>query len=133
MTFLNGLTIGPDPSTANMTSALAAISTLKAIESSSGTPLLINALPGQLGGLSNGTLVGPSAYRLDMNLVKRFKINERFSAQFGIVGQNVLNHEVFAAPSAANLSINSASFGRITSSATGFGPRIFAIQMRMNF
>jgi hypothetical protein len=77
-----------------------------------------------------GTFNGPGAYRLDMNLIKRIRINERFNLQLGIVGQNILNHEVFANPTA---SINSASFGRITASAAGFGPRILAAQFRVNF
>jgi hypothetical protein len=130
VTYLNGLTIVTDPQVAGLSSTLQPTSTLKAIASSSGTPLLVNALPGALGALGFGTLTGPGAYRLDMNLVKRFKISERFNAQVGIVGQNVLNHEVFSAPS---LNINSTSFGRITSSAGGFGPRIFALQARLNF
>ncbi len=130
VTYLNGLTIITDPQVASFAPSLQATSNLKAIASSSGTPLLTNATPGTLGSLALGTFNGPGAYRLDVNLIKRVRINEKFNAQFGIVGQNILNHEVFGAPT---LNINSASFGRITSSAAGFGPRILAAQFRVNF
>ena len=46
-----------------------------------------------------------------MNLVKRVKINERFTFQIGATAQNLTNSPQFAAP---NTSIGSASFGRPT-------------------
>lgn len=43
---------------------------------------------------------------------------------------NVLNHPNFGVPATANLSINAASFGRIT---TATGNRRFTIGARVNF
>jgi len=80
-----GITQITDPSVANITTLgnLRALSGLKAIANANGTPILVNALPGQLGGLALGTGTAPSTWRLDMNLLKRIKINERFTAQVG--------------------------------------------------
>ena len=132
VTYFNGLTQIVDPSVANITTLgnLRALSTLKATADSSGNPILVNAQPGQLGALGFGTANGPGAWRLDVNLIKRIKINERFTFQIGATGENVMNHEVFGAPT---VSISSASFGKITSTATGFTPRILVIQARLNF
>jgi len=63
-------------------------------------------------------------------VIKRFKINERFSMQVGGTAENILNHENFATPS---LNINSATFGRISATAVGFTPRIIVLQARLNF
>jgi len=128
--YYSGITQITDPSVANITTLgnLRALSGLKAIASSDGTPLLVNALPGQLGGLAIGTGTAPSTWRLDMNLLKRVKINERFTAQIGATAENVSNTPQFSAPSTA---IGSASFGRITSTASTY--RIIVLQARLNF
>jgi len=57
-----GITQITDPSVANITTLgnLRALSGLKAIANQSGTPILVNALPGQLGGLALGTGTAPS-------------------------------------------------------------------------
>jgi hypothetical protein len=125
-----GITQITDPSVANITTLgnLRALSTLKAIASSDGTPILVNALPGQLGGLGIGTTSAPPVWRLDMNLLKRVKINERFTFQIGATAQNVTNSPQFSAP---NTSISSANFGRITSTASTY--RILVLQSRLNF
>src|SRR5207248_10134929 len=83
--YFPGITQIVDPSVANITTLgnLRALSTLKAIARSDGTPILVNALPGQLGSLAIGTADGPPLWRLDVNLLKRIKINERFTLQIG--------------------------------------------------
>jgi hypothetical protein len=125
-----GITQIVDPSVANITTLgnLRALSGLKAIASSNGTPILINALPGQLGGLAIGTASAPPTWRLDMNLLKRVRINERLTFQIGATAQNVTNTPHFGAP---NTAISSASFGRITS--TVVGARVLVLQSRLNF
>jgi hypothetical protein len=125
-----GITQIADPSVANITTLgnLRALSTLKAIASSNGTPILVNALPGQLGVLGIGTASAPPTWRLDTNLLKRIKINERFTFQVGATAQNVTNSPQFSGP---NTSISSASFGRITSTASTY--RILVLQSRLNF
>ncbi len=119
-----------DPSVANITTLgnLRALSGLKAIASPDGTPLLVNALPGQLGGLAIGTGTAPSTWRLDMNLLKRIKINDRFTFKVGATAQNLSNTPQLAAP---NTSISSANFGRITGTASTY--RIVVLQARLNF
>jgi carboxypeptidase family protein/TonB-dependent receptor-like protein len=128
--YYSGVTQITDPSVANITTLgnLRALSTLKAIARSDGTPILVNALPGQLGTLGIGTADAPPVWRLDANLLKRIKINERFTLQVGATGQNITNSPQFSAP---NTSIGSASFGRITSTASTY--RILVLQGRLNF
>jgi hypothetical protein len=128
--YYSGITQITDPSVANITTLgnLRALSGLKAIAAADGTSLLVNALPGQLGGLAIGTGTAPSLWRLDMNLLKRVKINDRFAAQVGATAQNISNTPQFSAP---NTSIGSANFGRITGTASTY--RIIVLQARVNF
>ena len=84
----------------------------------SGAPLLVNPAPGQLGTSAYGLFRGPGAKSLNLNVIKRIRINERITAQIGATAQNATNTPIFGNPTAANLSINSTTFGRITS-ATG--------------
>jgi hypothetical protein len=125
-----GITQITDPYVANITTLgnLRALSTLKAIAGPNGSPILVNALPGQLGALGIGTATAPPTWRLDMNLLKRIKINERFTFQIGATAQNVTNSPQFAAPTTA---IGSTSFGRITATASTY--RILVLQARLNF
>jgi hypothetical protein len=75
-----------------------------------------------------GTLDAPKTWRLDANLVKRIKINERFAFQIGATGQNITNTPQFGAP---NTSISSTGFGRITGTASTY--RVIVLQGRLNF
>jgi len=128
--YFPGISQITDPSVSNITTLgnLRALSGLKAIADSSGRPLLVNALPGQLGGLGIGTLTAPFTWRLDMDLLKRIRVNERFTFQIGATAQNITNSPQFGAPNAA---ISSASFGRITSTASTY--RVLVLQTRVNF
>ncbi|HEY1341101.1 MAG TPA: hypothetical protein VGF59_26500, partial [Bryobacteraceae bacterium] len=139
VTYFSGLTQVVDPYVGNITTNgnLRALSTLKAIADANGKPLLVNAAPGQLGNLSAGTITGPGTFRLDMNLLKTVRINERFSMQVGANAENLSNTPQFGSP---NTSINSATFGRITGSqsvpaaagSTG-SYRIIVLNARLNF
>lgn len=128
--YFPGITQIVDPSVGNITTLgnLRALSTLKAIASSDGTPILVNALPGQLGSLAIGTVDAPPTWRLDMNLLKRIKINERFTLQLGATGQNITNSPQFGSP---NTAIGNANFGRITGTASTY--RVIVLQGRLNF
>jgi Carboxypeptidase regulatory-like domain/TonB dependent receptor-like, beta-barrel len=125
-----GITQIVDPYVANITTSgnLRALSTLKAIATSDGTPILVNAQPGQLGSLGIGTADAPSTWRLDANLVKAIRITERFKLQIGATGQNITNSPQFGSP---NTSIGSANFGRITGTAATY--RLIVLQGRLNF
>jgi hypothetical protein len=73
---------------------------------------------------------GPGNLGLDMNLTKRVKLTETKEFELRIDASNILNHPNFGAPAAGNLSINSVSFGRIT---TATGARSFVMNTRLNF
>lgn len=129
--YFNGLTQTIDPSVANINNAaLQNLSTLRAIVGPNGKLLLVNPLPGVLGSLGPGTLRGPGAKQLNVNLLKRFRINERFTFQLEATAENITNTPIFANP---DMNINDTAFGRITSTA-GFNPsRLIVIQGRLYF
>jgi len=132
--YFSGFTQITDPAVAGINlAALRAVSGLKAIADAGGNALLVNPAPGQLGTSSYGLLRGPGAKALNLNLIKRIKINERITMQIGATAQNATNTPVFADP---NTNINSTAFGRITSAtgtATTPGARVLVLQGRVNF
>jgi hypothetical protein len=133
--YFSGLKQIVDPAVANLTTLgnIRALSTLRAIASADGTPLLVNPAPGQLGNLGLATFRAPGFIQLDVNLIKRIRINERFELQLGATARNITNTENFGAPTTSNTSINNVNFGRITATATGAVPRIIVLQGRINF
>ncbi len=128
--YFPGLTQITDPSVAALPTALQPLSTLKAIAGSNGSPLLVNPLPGQMGSLGLEPIHGPGSKALNMNVIKRIRINERFSAQFGATAENVTNTPTFANPTT---NISSTSFGRITTEAGLYPVRLIVLQARFNF
>lgn len=137
--YFNGLTQVLDPSIARMPAALQPLSTLRAIAGANGSPLLVNPLPGVMGSLGNGVMFGPGGKQLNASVIKRIRINERFTFQIGATAENVTNTPIFANP---QTNINSTAFGRITSTAglSGAGgsggataSRLMVIQARLNF
>jgi hypothetical protein len=104
--------------------------TNKAITDSQGRILLMNPQPGELGSMGLRWIEGPGNIGLDMNLTKKMRITETKEFELRLDAVNVLNRPNFGAPPAANLSINSTSFGRITSAT---GARSFVINSRLNF
>jgi len=127
--FGSGLTVGPDPSLTNLTPALRSLSGLFAV-SSNGTPLLVNPAPGVLSPLGLGTLRAPGSKGVNVDLIKRIRINERFVFQIGATAENLTNTPIFAAP---NVTINSTSFGRITATTGTYPSRLIVLQGRLNF
>jgi hypothetical protein len=130
--YFDGLGQIPDPAINGVTTlqSLQGQFSNKAITDSSGRILLQNPQPGQLGTMGLKWIQGPGNLSLDMNLTKRVKLTETKEFELRIDASNVLNHPNFGAPVAANLSINSTSFGRIT---TATGARSFVINSRLNF
>jgi hypothetical protein len=137
VTYFPGLTQIPDPSRATLTSVggLNTRSTLLAIAGANGQPVFVNPAAGQLGSLGLNTFTSPPGNVLDLNLQKSFRISERFAFQLRATATNSLNHVQFAAPlstaATQNLSINSTTFGRITSTANP--ARVLVLQARLNF
>jgi hypothetical protein len=129
--YFGSLTQILDPSTANIANtSVRALSTLRAIANSSGQPIFVNPLPGVMGELANGTYRGPGSKTLNLNIIKRIRINERFSAQIGATAENLTNTPIFGNPAT---NINSTTFGRITTVA-GLNPsRLIVLQARFNF
>jgi hypothetical protein len=99
----------------------------RAITDSQGRLLLVNPEPGTLGSLGQRWVEGPGRIGLDMNLIKRVRIDETREFEMRVDAINVLNRPNFGSP---NLNINSTSFGRITSAT---GSRTFTINARLNF
>jgi hypothetical protein len=142
--YFSGITQINDPSVASLpTATLQAVSGLKAIANASGSPLLINPLPGQLGTLGESPIHGPGFKNLNANLIKRIRINERFNLQIGASVNNLTNTPIFGNPVT---NIDSTSFGRITAvgaaasssvgsiaPVAGSGARIIVLQARVNF
>jgi hypothetical protein len=141
--YFGGFTQITDPSVAALPASLQPLSTLKAIANSSGTPILVNPAPGQMGQLGDTIFHGPGFKNVNVNVIKRFKINERFNMQIGATAQNFTNTPVFGNPVTT---IGSTSFGRITAvgafasssigavnPVAGSGARIIVLQARVNF
>ncbi len=142
--YFSGVTQITDPSVSKLpTATLQAVSGLKAIANASGSPLLVNPLPGQLGELGQSPIHGPGFKNVNANLIKRIRINERFNLQIGASVNNLTNTPIFGNPTT---NIDSTSFGRITAVGSaasssvgsiapvaGSGARIIVLQARVNF
>ena len=126
--YFTGLKQITDPSVIGLTG-----SPLKAIAGPNGKLLLVNPLPGQLGSLAYGSIRGPGAKILNVNLKKTIRITERFNFQIGATALDATNTPVFNDP---DMNINSPTFGRITGTSTSLqapGNRILVLQGRLNF
>ncbi len=132
VTYFDGLQQVTDPAVATITTlqGLQARSTLKAITDASGNVILINPPPGTLGTLAARYMEGPGEYRLDLNMVKRFRISESKNFELRADFINAFNTPQWSNPTAANLDINSTNFGNITGAG---GNRIIVIGARINF
>ena len=128
----DGLKQVTDPSVARVTTSqgLQALSTLLAVTDASGNVLLTNPTPGSLGPLQQLYLTGPGSFRLDVNLVKRFKIREDWNFEFRADAIGLTNTPQIDDYSTINTDINSVNFGRITGAG---GARLFVLGLRLNF
>jgi hypothetical protein len=100
----------------------------RAILDENGNVLLVNPQPGDPGALGFRTLRGPSRFELDANLVKQITVDDKRTLEFRADVVNVMNHPIFSSP---NVSINSASWGQISSTANE--SRRFTMGARLNF
>ena len=76
------------------------------------------------GNSGRDNLRGPGMTVYDANVVRKFHIKERVTAEFGFEATNVTNHPHWGNPSAT---VNSATFGQIT---TASNPRQALVAMR---
>ncbi|HYR92336.1 MAG TPA: TonB-dependent receptor [Terriglobia bacterium] len=128
-TFFAGLKTVPDPAIQSLTNAqgLAESSSIRAVADTAGNLIMVNPAPGRLGNLAPYVMTGPSDFRLDTNVVKRFEIHEGSNVEIRADFLDVLNKPRFASP---NTDINSTDFGRITAAG---GNRIIVLGARINF
>jgi hypothetical protein len=84
---------------------------------------------GQNGNLGRNTFRGPMQKRVDLGIVKRTRINERFNFEIGLDVFNIFNTANFSIP---NIDLqDTTDFGRITN--TVGGPRVAQIRAKFNF
>lgn len=127
--YFDGLQQIVDPARANVT-ALQTTQTgfsNRAISDAQGNLLLVNQAPGQLGTLGQRWIEGPGFIGLDMNMIKRVRIDESKEFELRLDAINILNRPNFGNP---QLDINNTSFGRITSAT---GNRSFVVNARVSF
>jgi len=79
------------------------------------------------GNSGRDNLRGPGVTVYDANLVRKFHIKERMTAEFRLEATNVTNHPEWGNPSAT---VNTATFGQIT---TANNPRQAQVAMRLTF
>ena len=73
---------------------------------------------------------GPGLVSLDASLLKNFKVAEKLNIQFRTEALNVLNHANFANPNTQN---GSATFGQITSLASGTQSRVLQFALHLDY
>src|SRR5678815_4358094 len=73
----------------------------KALVDVNGNFILVNPNPGEVGNLGQNTLRGPGRFDLDMNALKKIRIDEAKSVEIRVDVVNVLNHPNFGTPSTA--------------------------------
>jgi hypothetical protein len=73
---------------------------------------------------------GPGYKTVDVNVAKFFRINERFQLEFKMEAYNLTNTFSGADP---NLTVTSASFGRVTGMASGTQGRELQYNLRLHF
>jgi hypothetical protein len=105
-------------------------------------PLAFTAnVPGTFGDLGRDALRGPGSLNIDLALTRVIPVRERYRLEVRAEAFNIVNHTNFLAPSTSsgipnlstsgiNLSQNSSSFGKITSSGD---PRILQLAMKLYF
>jgi Carboxypeptidase regulatory-like domain len=107
-----------------------------------GSPLFENSALGQQGNMNLvSNWKGPGLFDFDMNLLKRFTVKERITAEFRVDAISATNTPHFPNPTT---NINSTSFGRITAPSAGgsnsfttpavfYGNRVFVANLRVSF
>lgn len=129
--YFTGFTQVTDPSVANITTLnnIRGQSTMRAIADASGNIFLRNPVPGQFGTVQQNYLTGPGLFRLDMNILKGFRIAEGKTLTLRADAINMTNTPWFANPVT---DINSLNFGRI-SDTVGGSNRVIVVGARFEF
>jgi hypothetical protein len=146
VTYFNGYTTVPDPTfgqfapncvvSSTACNSLSAGLTNRALADPNGNIIMVNPTGGTKGNVQQNSLRGPGALYLDMNMVKRIRVDESKNLELRVDVVNVLNHPNFSDPTA---SIESTNFGNITSLRSGVntggngGMRSFILNTRFNF
>jgi hypothetical protein len=91
--------------------------------------VFFNVPPGQVGQLERNAFDGPGYFNIDASLFKNIRIREEMRVQLRLEAFNVLNRANFVLGSQIP-SINSSTFGRITSTAA---PRVLQFAARFEF
>jgi hypothetical protein len=81
----------------------------------------------RFGDSGRNILDGPGLIDLNMSLIKRFRIQERYNVQFRCEAFNALNHPSFNLP---NRNVNAPAAGTITDMRS---PRLFQLGLRVQF
>jgi hypothetical protein len=128
--YFSGLQRVADPGVAAVTTSdsLAASYARFAIADAAGNIVLQHAAFGKIGNMGQNWIEGPGVIGLDMNLLKRFRIDERKSFQLRLDAVNVLNHPTWGNPT---VNMNSANFGLVALPAAG--NRQFTFNLRLDF
>jgi hypothetical protein len=129
-TYFAGLQRVDDPSRSTVTSSdsLNTAYTRFAITDSSGNILLRHAAYGEIGNMGQNWIEGPGSIGLDMNLLKRFRIDETKTFTLRLDAVNVLNHPNWGNPT---VNMNSVNFGLVGLPTTG--NRQFTFNLRLDF
>jgi hypothetical protein len=91
--------------------------------------LFTNPAPGWIGNTGRNFFRGPGGWGVDMSLLKRTMITERFNFELRADMTNVFNHPIFGFPTAT---VSSNTFGRIRDSVVS-GSRKIQMGAKLNF
>jgi hypothetical protein len=89
--------------------------------------------PNRFGNAGRNTIRGPHLTNYDFSLFRTFAIKERVRLEFRGEFYNITNTPHFSNPSSDNSSVNSGSFGIITSTLSGYGNRQVQTALRVTF
>lgn len=115
--------------------------TFKAM-SYNGQLLFVNSAQGTLGTMANAiSWTGPGLFNLDLNILRRFNVKEKVTAEFRLDAIAATNTPHFNNP---NLNVNGTTFGRISAPSSNganafttpppyFGNRVFVANARVSF
>lgn len=87
--------------------------------------------PGTFGTCGRNTFTGPGFSQFDFGILKAFQLTESWKLDFRAELFNAFNHANFSNPSASNLSIQSANFGKIN--GTRAPNRVIQFALKLQF
>jgi hypothetical protein len=130
-----------DPGSSNVTTAQGLRNRFsnRALADAQGNPILVNPQPGKVGTLGQRWIEGPGHIQLDVNIIKRLRIDESKNFEIRADVINLLNTPYWADP---ETNINSLNFGRMTAASevggnsareARNGTRSFTLTARLNF